>query len=104
MHEQWGIMSDWRLSYFTLMPTYQSMVIKKFAKFASKGMIFRGDRPVFWSIDNQRVMGDDEMRKEHEVIDSVVLKLPIAKFGRKSKNIKKLYPEANLLVFCQEPW
>lgn len=86
MEEQkdlWGIMSDWRLSYFTMMPAYQSMVLKSFAKLIAQGHVFRGDRPVFWSIDNQRVMGEDEMELKTEVLDCVIAKLPIKTFGKK---------------------
>ena len=32
------------------------------------------------------------------------MKLPIQKFGKKSKSIQELYPDAKLLVFCTEPW
>jgi isoleucyl-tRNA synthetase len=47
----WGIMADWRYSYFTMMPTYQAMVIRKFGEFVRKNMAFRGDRPIFWSVE-----------------------------------------------------
>ena len=32
------------------------------------------------------------------------MKLPIKDFGKKAKNMKELYPEAKVLVFCSEPW
>lgn len=86
------------------MPTYQSMVLRKFGEFIRKGLVFRGDRPVFWSVENQRVLAEDEMELTHEVRDCVVMKLPIAKFGKKASNIQELYPDAKVLVFCTEPW
>jgi isoleucyl-tRNA synthetase len=49
--QQWGIMTDWRYSYFTRMPSYQTMVLRRFSEFIRKGMVFRGDRPLFWSVE-----------------------------------------------------
>jgi len=48
--KKWGIMTDWRHSYYTMMPEYQAMVLNKFSQFVNKGMVDRSDRPVFWSV------------------------------------------------------
>jgi isoleucyl-tRNA synthetase len=102
--QQWGIMTDWRYSYFTMMPAYQAMVLRKFAEFLRKGIVFRGDRPVYWSVQKQRVLGEEEMKDESEIIDCAIMKLPFKAFTDKSKQIKELYPEAKMLVFYPEPW
>ena len=80
------------------------MVLKTFGKLIKKGMIYRGDRPVFWSVQNQRVLAEDEITLKTEIRESLVLMLPIKKFGKKSKTIKELYPDTKMLVFCTEPW
>ena len=102
--QQWGIMTDWRYSYFTMMPAYQAMVLRKFAEFLRKGIVFRGDRPVYWSVQKQRVLGEEEMKDESEIIDCAIMKLPFKAFTDKSKQIQELYPEAKMLVFYPEPW
>lgn len=50
-------------------------------------MVFRGDRPIFWSVNGQKVLAEEEMIKTSEIIDCVIMKLPIKKFSKKSKNI-----------------
>ena len=50
------------------------------------------------------MLANDEMVKKSEIRDCLVMKLPLSKFGKKSKNIQELYPDAKLLVFCTEPW
>ena len=52
-----------------------------------KGIVYRGDRPVFWSVQKQRVLNEEELQEASEIIDSVVMKLPIKKFGKKTKDI-----------------
>jgi len=80
------------------------MVLRKFGEFLHKGMVFRGDRPVFWSVSEQRVLGEDEMVPTHEVSDCSVLKLPVSRFGKKGKSIQEMYPDAKVLVFSTDPW
>ena len=57
---KWGIMTDWRHSYFTmsniilssLVPAYESMVLKSFAKLHDKGLVARKHRTVLWSVND----------------------------------------------------
>lgn len=79
--QDWGIMADWRHSYFTLMPQYQAMVLRQFAALIRKKLIYRGSRPVFWSVGKQRVLGEEEMQSESEVIDTMILMAPITRFA-----------------------
>ena len=80
------------------------MVLRIFGQFLRKGIVFRGDRPIFWSVEGQRVLAEDEMIRSSEIIDCVIMKLPIKRFTKKTKNIQELYPDAKVLVFCSEPW
>ena len=50
--KQWGIMADWRQSYSTLAPRYQAMVIRTFGSLIERGLVFRGERPIFWSVQS----------------------------------------------------
>ena len=47
---KWGILTDFRYSYFTMMPTYEANVVERFADLLDKKMVKVGDRPVFWSV------------------------------------------------------
>ena len=102
--QQWGIMTDWRYSYFTLLPLYQSMVLRSFSSFVAKRMVTWSDRPLMWSVEMQKIMAEDEIAPAQEIREAVVMKVGIARWGEKAENIRKMYPEAKLLVFCTEPW
>jgi isoleucyl-tRNA synthetase len=101
---QWGIMTDWRYSYFTLMPAYQAMVIRTFGELIDRRLVLWSDRPVLWSTSLQRILAEEEIEQKSEIIHNIILKLPITKFGEKSKHIQELYPDVKLLVNCKEPW
>ena len=60
--QQWGIMTDWRYSYFTLQPSYQAMVLRSFADLIEQGLIQWGDRPVLWSRGSKRVLAEEDIQ------------------------------------------
>ena len=57
---KWGILTDFRYSYFTMMPAYEANVLERFADLMDKRMVSRGNRPVFWSVKQQRIMSEDD--------------------------------------------
>lgn len=59
---------------------------------------------MFWSVNEQKVLNEDEMVKKSESREAIIMKLPILEFGKKGKQMEKLYPNTKLLVFCSEPW
>ena len=46
----WGILTDFRYSYMTMMPAYEATVLDRFADMIDRGMVRTGSRPVFWSV------------------------------------------------------
>lgn len=76
--QQWGIMTDWRYSYFTLLPLYQSMVLRSFSTFVQKRMVTWSDRPVLWSVEMQKIMAEDEITATQEIRDAIVMKVGIS--------------------------
>ena len=66
------------------MPSYEAMVLEKFALLMRNNLIYRGSRAVFWSVENQRIMNENEIEETKEVRDCLISKFPIKSFGVKS--------------------
>ena len=60
----WGILTDWRYSYLTMAPAYEANVVDRFADMLDKGMIKTGGRPVFWSVEQQRILSEHDFNAE----------------------------------------
>jgi isoleucyl-tRNA synthetase len=41
-------------------PAYEANVLDRFADLYDKKMIQRGSRPVFWSVNQQRILSEDD--------------------------------------------
>ena len=57
---RWGILTDFRYSCFTMMPSYEANVLDRFADLMDRGLIQSGSRPVFWSVKQQRILGEND--------------------------------------------
>ena len=79
-------------------------MLEKFADFIKKRMVQPGERPVFWSLEQQKIMAEDEFDVEMTLKDSIVVKMDIASFGKKAEVIKRNYPDAKLLTFTEDSW
>ncbi len=86
------------------MPTYEANVLERFADFFDRKMIERGSRPVFWSVNQQRIMSEDDFEERVAIKDSLVAKLKVSKFGPKAEKIQRNYPSAQMLVFTEDAW
>ncbi|HBA55917.1 MAG TPA: isoleucine--tRNA ligase, partial [Syntrophorhabdus aromaticivorans] len=46
-----GVLGDWENPYMTLAPEYEAAELGALATFVSKGLVYKGQKPVFWCID-----------------------------------------------------
>ncbi len=56
-----GEVADYDHPYITLLPEFEARQIRTFGQMASKGMIFQGLKPVYWSPFNETAVADSEI-------------------------------------------
>lgn len=56
-----NVIADWDNPYITLTPEYEARQIEVFAKMASKGLIFKGLKPVYWSPSSETALAEAEI-------------------------------------------
>src|SRR5438309_9095755 len=44
-----GVLGDWEHPYLTLDPKYEAEILRAFAVFVEKGLVYQSKKPVFWS-------------------------------------------------------
>src|SRR4051812_29928275 len=44
-----GVLGDWENPYLTLNPQYEAVILRVFAEFVDKGLVYQSQKPVFWS-------------------------------------------------------
>ncbi len=56
-----GVFADWSNPYITYHKEYEAMQLKVFAKMVSRGLIYKGERPVYWSWSSETALAEAEI-------------------------------------------
>src|ERR1700738_3147246 len=56
-----GVLGDWEHPYLTLDPKYEAEILRAFAVFVEKGLVYQSKKPVFWSTGAQTALAEGEV-------------------------------------------
>jgi len=91
-----GVLGDWEHPYLTLDPKYEAEILRAFAVFVEKGLVYESLKPVFWSTGAQTALAEAEVEYQDREDTAVWVKFPIVTGRLKNK--------ASILVWTTTPW
>ena len=104
-----GILADWDRPYFTMQPDYEASEIRVLAKINDNGVLFRGNKPVYWCPALQTALAAAEIEYHDHKSPSIYVKFFVDKAPEQSAaNGKK--PFAGLdapvafVIWTTTPW
>ena len=64
-----GVLADWQHEYKTKAPAFEADIVRTFAAFVEKGLVYRSKKPVYWSIPFETALAEAEIEyKDHTSI------------------------------------
>jgi isoleucyl-tRNA synthetase len=72
-----GVFGDWEHPYLTLDPKYEAEILRAFAVFVEKGLVYQSQKPVFWSTGAQTALAEAEVEYQERDDTAVYVKFPI---------------------------
>ncbi|HEY5233339.1 MAG TPA: isoleucine--tRNA ligase, partial [Verrucomicrobiae bacterium] len=103
-----GIFGDWENPYLTLNKEYEADELRLFADIVEKGFVYRGKKPVYWSIPCRTALAEAEVEYHDHVSQSIYVKFPViatpefvqnAEFPEKLSTINTF-----VLIWTTTPW
>src|SRR5437870_1468589 len=91
-----GVLGDWEHPYLTLDPKYEAEILRAFAVFVEKGLVYQSKKPVFWSTGAQTALAEAEVEYQERDDTAVYVKFPIASGKWKDK--------ASIAIWTTTPW
>ena len=88
-----GVLGEWENPYLTLDKNYEADELRLFADIVEKGFVYRGKKPVYWSIPARTALAEAEVEYNDHVSQSIYVKFPIV--GR---------PNTNIVIWTTTPW
>jgi isoleucyl-tRNA synthetase len=75
--ERLGVVGDWAHPYTTMDFAAEAQIARELMKFAANGTLYRGSKPVMWSVVEKTALAEAEVEYEDYVSDQVWVKFPI---------------------------
>jgi len=91
-----GIIGDWDHPYLTMSYPAEATIARELMKFAANGLLYRGSKPVMWSVVEKTALAEAEVEYQDYQSDAVWVKFPV-----KAGNL----PEgASVVIWTTTPW
>ncbi len=81
-----GIIGDWDHPYATMDYFAEAQIARELMKFAANGTLYRGSKPVMWSVVEKTALAEAEVEYEDYTSDTVWVKFPIVGFDDRAGN------------------
>jgi len=72
-----GVIGNWDDPYTTMAHHAEAQIAREIAKFAMNGGLYRGARPVLWSVVEKTALADAEVEYEDHVSHSIYVRFPL---------------------------
>ena len=73
-----GVEGDWAHPYTTMDFFAEAQIARELMKFAANGTLYRGSKPVMWSVVEKTALAEAEVEYEDYTSDQVWVKFPVA--------------------------
>ena len=93
-----GIIGDWDHPYATMDFAAEAQIARELMKFAANGTLYRGSKPVMWSVVEKTALAEAEIEYEDYTSDTVWVKFPVTSpaFGALAT--------ASVVIWTTTPW
>ena len=88
-----GVLGDWDNPYLTLAREYEADELRLFADIVEQGFVYRGKKPVYWSIPCRTALAEAEVEYNDHVSQSVYVKFPLVG-----------YSNTSVVIWTTTPW
>lgn len=93
-----GVFADWEKPYLTLNKSFEAEQIRIFAKMASRGLIYKGLKPVYWSPSSETALAEAEIEYHDVQSNAIFVAFPV--FDGKGL----LEKDNKLVIWTTTPW
>ena len=72
-----GVVGDWDHPYTTMSYPAEAQIAREIFKFVASGLLYRGSKPVMWSVVEKTALAEAEVEYEDHVSDTIFVAFPV---------------------------
>ena len=95
-----GVLADWEHEYKTMSHAYEAEILRTFAAFIEKGLVYRSKKPVYWSIPCKTALAEAEIEYKDHVSPSIWVAFKLDESANNSLGLDK----AEIVIWTTTPW
>ncbi|HUK61055.1 MAG TPA: isoleucine--tRNA ligase [Stellaceae bacterium] len=96
-----GVVGDWRNPYTTMSNAAEAQIAREIGKFLMNGGLYKGAKPVMWSIVEKTALAEAEIEYHDHTSDQVWVKFPVVQFR---PGLPKSFGTASIVIWTTTPW
>jgi isoleucyl-tRNA synthetase len=93
-----GVIGDWAHPYATMNYPAEAQIARELMKFAANGTLYRGSKPVMWSVVEKTALAEAEVEYEDYTSDTVWVKFPVTSPAHGA------LASASVVIWTTTPW
>ena len=93
-----GVIGDWDHPYTTMSFPAEAQIARELMKFAANGTLYRGSKPVMWSVVEKTALAEAEVEYEDYTSDTVWVKFPVTSPAHGA------LANASVVIWTTTPW
>lgn len=97
-----GVIGNWGDPYMTLHPEYEAAQIGAFADMVGKGLVYKGQKPVYWCTDCQTALAAAEIEYWDESSPSIFVAYSLKETGNRFPELEG--KDVHVVVWTTTPW
>ena len=107
-----GVTGDWQNPYTTMSFAAEAQIAREIMKFAESGLLYRGSKPVMWSVVEKTALAEAEVEYEDYVSDTVFVAFPVRDYHTLFKHnsnselneLDQAAANASIIIWTTTPW
>jgi isoleucyl-tRNA synthetase len=93
-----GVIGDWDNPYTTMHYHAEAQIVRELGKFLENGGIYKGHRPVLWSVVEKTALADAEVEYQDHKSTTIYTCFPI------EKSSEPKFSEHSIVIWTTTPW
>ncbi len=92
-----GVIGDWKKPYLTMTFDAEAQIARELMKFATSGQLYRGSKPVMWSVVERTALAEAEVEYHDHESDQIWVKFPV-------REGEGAFTGAKIVIWTTTPW
>jgi len=98
-----GILADWQNEYKTKAPAFEADIVRTFASFVEKGLVYRSKKPVYWSIPFETALAEAEIEYKDHISIAIWVKFAVPTTEAEKFGLPTDKP-LSVVIWTTTPW